>query len=410
MEQVEKSPTKPSMFTNMKRTADILVIGGGVIGCAIAYYLSKKGVEVTILERDEVGAHASSAAAGIFSLLKPLDPIDAYNRLLLASLALFPSLTTELEAVSGISLEYEQTGTLRTSRHANARQTRRISRWVESCRSMGIQVELLTEEETHRREPLLAPGVCAAVYLSGEGQVKAPNVVAAFAKAAIHYGATIAEHKEVTSIQSHDGRVVSVTTADGDSILCNQLVLAAGAWAEQCGKWLNIALPVIPQRGQILALRQPSPPIRHIIIGHGIYLAPKQDGTVIVGATKEEVGFDTRVTAGGALWLLESAIQLVPALEQCVIERLWAGLRPKTLDTFPILGRATGWENVILAVGHSSFGILLSAITGQTIAELVITGQTPEIICPFSLERFTHGTGALQSSATGQQIDYPDYE
>ena len=168
--------------------------------------------------------------------------------------------------------------------------------------------------------------------------MKAPNVVTAFAKAAIHYGATIAEHKEVTSIQSHDGYVVSVTTADGDTILCNQLILAAGAWAQQCGKWLNIALPVIPQRGQLLALRQPSPPIRHIIIGHGIYLAPKQDGTVLVGATKEEVGFDTRVTAGGALGLLEAAVQLIPALEGCAIERLCAGLRPKTPDTFPILG------------------------------------------------------------------------
>src|SRR2546421_6068941 len=147
----------------MKRTTDILIIGGGVIGCAIAYYLSKNGVEVTVLERDTIGAHASGAAAGIFSLLKLLDPIDAYHRLLLASLVLFPSLTTELEATTGVSLEYEQTGTLRTSRHATARQTRRIQRWIESCQSEGFQVELLTEEETRCREPLLAPEVCAAV-------------------------------------------------------------------------------------------------------------------------------------------------------------------------------------------------------------------------------------------------------
>jgi glycine oxidase len=385
----------------MKRITDILVVGGGVIGCAIAYYLSKSGREITILERDTIGAQASGAAAGIFSLLKPLDPIDEYNRLLLASLALFPSLAMELEAMSGVSLEYEQTGTLRTSRHANARQTRRIEQWIESCRSMGLRVELLTKEETRRREPLLAPEVCAAVYLPEEGQVKAPNVVAAFAKAAMHYGATIAEHKEVVSIQSHKGNAVSVAIADGDTLLCNHLVLASGAWSQHCGKWFNITLPVVPQRGQMLALRQTSSPIRHIIIGDGIYLAPKQDGTVIVGATKEEVGFDRQVTAGGALWLLESAIKLVPALEQCAVERLWAGLRPKTPDTFPILGRATGWKNVTLAVGHSSFGILLSAITGQTITELVTTGQTPEIIRPFSLERFTPTAERLQGATTG---------
>lgn len=386
----------------MKHTTDVVIIGGGVIGCSIAYSLSKRGVEVTVLERGEIGAQASSAAAGIFSLLKPLDPIDAYNRLLLASLALFPSLATELETVSGISLEYEQTGTLRTSRHANVKQTQRIQRWIESCRAMGLQVELLTEDETHLREPLLAPEVCAAIYLPGEGQVRASSVVAAFAKAAIHYGASIAEHKEVVNIQAHNGSVISVTTADSDTMLCNQLILASGAWSKQCGKWLNIMLPVVPQKGQILALRQPSPPIRHIIVGDGIYLAPKQDGTVIVGATKEEVGFDTHVTAGGALLLLESAVKLVPALEQCAVERLWAGLRPKTPDTFPILGRATGWDNVTLAVGHSSFGILLSAITGQTIAELITTGQIPEIICPFSLERFTPGAETLQGAATSQ--------
>src|SRR5947209_7094585 len=275
----------------MKRTTDILIIGGGVIGCAIAYYLSKSGVEVTVLERDTIGAQASGAAAGIFSLLKLLDTIDAYHRLLLTSLALFPALATELEALSGVSLEYEQTGTLRTSRHTNARQTRRIQRWIESCRAMGLQVEMLTEEETRRREPLLAPEVCAAVYLPREGQVKAPNVVAAFAKVAMHYGATIAEHQEVVSIQSHNGCVVSATTVDGTTIRCNHLILASGAWSGQCGNWFNITLPIVPQRGQMLALRQPSFPIRHIVIGDGIYLAPKQDGTVIVGATKEEVGF-----------------------------------------------------------------------------------------------------------------------
>jgi glycine oxidase len=386
----------------MKRTTDILIIGGGVIGCAIAYYLSKSGVEVTVLERDTIGAQASGAAAGIFSLLKPLDPVDEYNRLSLASLALFPSLAIELEAVSGVSLEYEQTGTLRTSRYAHARQTRRIQRWIESCRSEGLQVELLTEEETHRREPLLAPEVCAAVYLPREGQVRAGNVVEAFTKAAMLSGAMIAEHQEVVSIQSHNGSVVSTTTVDGATIECNHLIIASGAWSQQCGKWFNISLPVIPQRGQLLALRQPSSPIRHIVIGDGIYLAPKQDGTVIVGATKEEVGFDTRVTAGGALWLLEAAIKLMPALEQCTVERLWTGLRPKTPDTFPILGRATGWKNVTLAVGHSSFGVLLSAITGQTIAELVTTGQIPESIRPFSLERFTARAETLQGTTAGQ--------
>jgi len=172
-------------------------------------------------------------------------------------------------------------------------------------------------------------------------------------------------------------------------IACNHLVVASGAWAADCGIWLDTPLPVNPQRGQILTLKQPSPhPLQYMIFGEAIYLAPKKDGTIIVGATKEEVGFDKHVTAGGIAWLLSTAISLVPSLDGCAIDQVWAGLRPKTPDNLPILGKAPLWENVTLAVGHGSVGIMLSAITGKSIAELVTTGKVPEIIEAFLVERF----------------------
>ncbi len=188
-----------------------------------------------------------------------------------------------------------------------------------------------------------------------------------------------------------NGRVLSVTTAIGEEISCSHLLLATGAWSASCGAWFDLELPVYPQRGQVLALRQPSPPVRHIIIGKGIYIAPKQDGTVIVGATNDDVGFDTSNTAGGMLALLDAAVSLMPSLAQCAFVRAWAGLRPKTPDNYPIIGPAPGWHNLILAVGHYSFGILLSPITAQAIAELLTKGETPEIIRPFSLGRFVEG-------------------
>jgi len=154
---------------------------------------------------------------------------------------------------------------------------------------------------------------------------------------------------------------------------------------------LDISLPVEPQRGQILTLKQPSsppPPLKHIIFGEAIYLAPKNNGTIVVGATKEEVGFEKHLTAGGIGWLLSTAVRLLPGLEGAAIDQMWAGLRPKTPDNLPILGNAPSLENVILAVGHGSIGIMLSAITGKSIAELVTTGHVPEIIAPFSVERF----------------------
>lgn len=370
----------------MKHSERVVIVGGGVVGCSIAYYLSRRGVAVTLLERGEIGAQASGAAAGLFSSWKPLAKMDAYNRLLFASQSLFSELIEELEDVTGIDLEYEQTGTLRTIQHD--RRMRKLQPWVASCQADGLRVELLNEEETRRREPLLASDICGALWLPDEGQVRAQRVVEALVRAATDCGAKLSAHKEVIAIQQNKGRALSVTTAQGEIIPCDYLVIAAGAWAARCGKWLNLTLPVEPQRGQLLSLRQPVPAIRHIVIGKGIYVAPKKDGTVIVGATKEDVGFAAQVTAGGVFWLLDWALKLVPALEQSALERVWAGLRPKTPDNYPILGTAPGWENVALAVGHHSFGVLLSAISGQSIAELITSGQVPEIIQPFSQERF----------------------
>jgi glycine oxidase len=139
--------------------------------------------------------------------------------------------------------------------------------------------------------------------------------------------------------------------------------------------------------GQILACRQPDTSVRHIIFGEAAYLAPKGN-SLFVGATKEAAGFDTSVTDAGQSWLIETATRLVPSLKQSSIERAWAGLRPKTPDAWPILGPAPHWENVTLATGHNSIGIMLSAITGQTIAECVSNGHVPEIIRPFSVTRF----------------------
>ncbi len=370
----------------MKHSERVVIVGGGVIGCSIAYYLSKCDIAVTLLERGEIGAQASGAAAGLFSSWKPLARMDVYNQLLFASQSLFSELIEELEDATGIDLEYEQTGTLRTIQHE--RRLRKLQPWVASCQADGLRVELLNEEEMRRREPLLASDICGALWLPDEGQVRAQRVVEALARAATGCGAKLSAHKEVVAIQQNKGRALSVTTAQGEIIPCDYLVIAAGAWAARCGKWLNLTLPVEPQRGQLLSLRQPVPAIRHIVIGKGIYVAPKKDGTVIVGATKEDVGFAAQVTAGGVFWLLDWALKLVPALEQSALERVWAGLRPKTPDNYPILGTTPGWENVALAVGHHSFGVLLSAISGQSIAELITSGQVPEIIQPFSQERF----------------------
>jgi glycine oxidase len=163
--------------------------------------------------------------------------------------------------------------------------------------------------------------------------------------------------------------------------------VATGAWTTCSSKCLDISLPVSPLRGQILAYQRPTTPLHHIIFGEAAYIAPKEN-TIIEGATKDEAGFDASVTSEGKAWLSETATRLVPGLHESTVEDAWAGLRPKTPDGWPILEPTPHLENISLATGHNSVGIMLSAITGQAIAEYIITGHLPEITLPISLERF----------------------
>jgi len=371
---------------DLQASTEVIVIGGGVIGCSIAYYLRKAGVEVIVLEQGDIGAQTSSAAAGLLAPLGSLSGPGPFADLLLASWSMFPTLMAELEDVSGIRMEYARTGALRVVR--NPKSSANLRKRMQEWQPLGLQMYWLSGNEARQREPLLAPDICAAIYAPEESQVKAPLVVKAFAKAAEKMGAKLYSQSEVLGVRQEQDTITGVYTAQGETIACDHLVIASGAWAAESGIWLNLPLPVTPQRGQILTLRQPTPPLRHIIFGEAIYLAPKFDKTVVVGATKEEVGFHKQVTAGGISWLLNSAIRLATSFDGCAIEQMWAGLRPKTPDNLPILGSALPWQNVTLALGHGSVGIMLSAITGQSIAELVVSGIEPEIIIPFSVERF----------------------
>jgi glycine oxidase len=374
----------------MKHSADVLIVGGGIIGCSIAYFLRKQGVEVIVLEKGEIGDQASSAAAGLLAPIRPLTQQDPFKALQLAGLARFSAFVPEVEAISGIKIGFERTGTLRL---LPAEKIVAVQTWAEEWRRTGYHIEVLTPEETYQREPLLSAGLRGAVSIADEAQVVPVQLVEAYAQAGLNLGALLYTHTEVVALQraETDNRITGVWTKQGELLTCNQLIIAAGAWSAGCGTWLDVTIPVRPVRSELLAFQHPLPPVRHIIFDEGIvdedtYIAPKPDGTVVVGATKADVGFNTSVTVEGALHLLTVATQIMPALAHCSIHRMWAGLRPKTPDSRPILGPLPSWENVIIASGHGGFGILLSVITGETIAELVTTGRAPEIISSFLLK------------------------
>jgi glycine oxidase len=373
-----------------QQSCDVAIIGGGVIGCSIAYQLRKAGVDVLVIERQEVAAEASSAAAGLLAPFGSLTEPGPFSDLVLASWALAPTLLPQIEQESGVQVEYRRVGALHIA--ANDREVEALRQQMQAWEALGAKMTWLTEDETREREPLLgsqtnAP-IQAAIFIEGEGSIKAPAVARAYAEAARRAGTRFALATDVVGIIQSGSRVVGVRTAQGEMISCQRLVIAGGAWSASCGEWLGLTIPVVPMKGQILSLGQPEPALQHIIFSEDVYFVPKLDGTIFIGATVEQVGFDKRLTAGGIAWLLNSAIRLIPALEQATIVQLWSGLRPWSRDSQPVLGQAPGWENVILATGHSAMGFELSAITGKMIAELITSGQTPELIRPFRIERF----------------------
>jgi glycine oxidase len=310
----------------------------------------------------------------------------AGRELFLASWSITAALIAEIEEASGIQVEHQQTGALHTITNVDEEAQERM--YAQIWQDYGLAVTWLKGAEVHEYEPLLNPSIDAALYLPHATSIRPHLVTQAYAEAARKLGVRILEQTEVTGFEHSSGKVTGVHTAGGETIGCDAVIVATGAWSEQIGQWLGLNIPVFPARGQILALRQPAVPLRHTIFGEGLYVVPKVDNTIYVGATIERVGFDKRNTAGGIAWLLSSVIRLLPELEYATVERIWAGLRPLSKDSYPILGKAPGWENVILATGHGAGGFELSAITGTTIAELVTTGQTPAVIQPFGLERF----------------------
>ncbi len=370
----------------MNQATDVAIIGGGVEGCSIAYHLSKAGVRVSVIEREEIASEASSAAAGLLAPADVLTGPKAGADLFFASWSMTPTLIEEIEAVSGVQVEYQQTGSLHVVTDED--QEEHLRQYEQAWRVRNTYVEWMMGEELRKNEPLLNPEITVALSVPHAASIRPRLMTKAYAEAARKLGTHIYEHMEATGFRQNGDRVTGIETARGEVIECERVVIASGAWSAQVGRWLGLEIPVFPARGQILSLKQPEIPLKHTIFGRDIYVVPKVDNTIYIGATVERVGFDKSNTAGGVLWLLSRAIKLLPQLEGATIAHIWAGLRPASQDSYPILGKAAPWENVILATGHGAGGFELSAITGKTIAELIVTGKTPTLIQPFGLDRF----------------------
>ena len=367
--------------------ADVVIAGGGVIGCAAAYYLTKAGAGVTLLEKGEVGGAASGAAAGM--LVPPAEAAASgpFRTLSRAGLALYPDLVSALRDESGVDMQYTNSGLLLVAQsEGRAGALRAVARWTAAGGELGLALEWVEGGPLRSLEPALSERLLGAAYAAEARHVNPGLLTQALARAAEARGASLRLGESVAGFVRRGPRVAGVHTDGGDTVAAGHVVLAAGPWTGALARRLGAFVPTRPMRGQMLAYR--SNAVRHMIWGEDGYLVPKAGGFLFAGATVEDVGFRPRTTARGLAGLRRMARSIVPALRYGEVASAWAGLRPGSPDGLPIIGRLPGWENVYVASGHFRNGILLGPITGQLIAQLVTEGRTELSLEAFSTGRF----------------------
>jgi len=362
----------------------VVIIGGGVIGSAIAYYLTDAGAEVVVVERGELASEASGAAAG---LLIPPDRAAApgpFRDICLASLALYHPIIERVQRESGIDVQCMASGMLVVAETPErVAMLKAHARWQTKH---GVPSNWVEGDELRSLEPSLSAHVSGASFSRGELNVDPGRVTRAFAFAAKANGADLKTQTMLTGFHSRAPRVTGVSTNVGDLTGADCVVLAAGPWTEALALRLGARIPTPPMRGQMIAYQ--ANPVRHAIWGEDGYLVPKAGGLLYAGATVEDVGFRKRTTPRALATLRRMAATLVPSLRRAEVASEWAGLRPGSPDGLPIIGRLPGRENVYVATGHFRNGILLAPITGKLMSQLILEGRTEMPLEPFSPTRF----------------------
>jgi glycine oxidase len=376
------------------KMADVIVVGGGVIGCAIARELARQGGSVTVIERDSPGRRATWAAAGMLSPLGEAGGGGPFLELADESLARFPAFVEALREESGIDVEYRTDGKLHVAFAEGVAQLHALAAAPVAAR---FGATLIDPAEALQLEPALSPEIRAALQVTRDHRVNNRLLAQALLGGAVAAGVTFRTANPVTALLARQGRASGVRLASGDRIAAGEVVLAAGAWTGALDG-LPRPLPVRPVKGQMFAVdsRAPAPgqaplALRRVIYGSGCYVIPRDDGRILVGATVEEAGFHKGPTPRGIAQLMSAAMRVIPALADLPLVETWAGFRPATPDHLPIIGRDPVLRGLLYATGHFRNGILLAPVTACAIAGLVTSGRSDIDIAAFGVERFQYG-------------------
>jgi glycine oxidase len=372
------------------RTADVVVIGGGAIGLSIAWRAAQRGLRAVVLERDEAGHGTSHYAAGMLAPVAEVTPgEEPLLELGLRSARLYPHFITELVQAAGVSgVGHTTSGTLLVARDADEAEA--LERELALRGRLHLPVERLRPSEARRREPALAPALRLALDVPGDHAVDPRMLLPALAAAVRAAGGEVCEHAPVAGVALTGGRIRGVVLEDGSTVRTEQVVVAAGVWSPQLSGLPEAdRIPVRPVKGQIMRLHDPAGPglLQRVIRMGPTYITPRGDGRYVLGATSEERGFDTTVTAGAAFELLRDAAELVPGISELVLDEFAAGLRPGTPDNLPVIGPGSV-DGLHWATGHRRGGILLAPVTAELVAGALAGEASPEYAAAFAPGRF----------------------
>ena len=374
---------------------EVVILGGGIVGCTTAYYLAREGVRATIIERDTVAGHSSGFALGGLNPLGGVGIPDPIGQLSLESFRLHAELAEALPDETGVDTEYDlETGITVAYSEAEAAAMQERLPWQQA--QEGFRVEWKSGEDILMLEPRLAPGVLGGVVTQHVGMLDPYRHTLALLQASERAGAVM-RHGTVLGLGFDGDRLQSVRLSSGD-IPCERVVVAMGAWTVHASDWLGIELPVRPLKGQILWLQVDGPPISHLSWGAS-YAVTKPDDLVWVGTTEEDAGYDEAPTVQGRQTIMESVLRALPYLADGRVVQHTACLRPVTADGLPILGQVPGRPDVVVATGGGRKGIHLSAVMGRIAADLVAHRQTQYDISALKPGRIISDSAARASES-----------
>ncbi|WFB10009.1 glycine oxidase ThiO [Streptomyces sp. LX-29] len=382
---------------------DVLVVGGGVIGLGVAWRAAQRGLRTAVADPTP-GGGAAQVAAGMLAAVSELHyGEETLLDLNLDSARRYPAFAAELAEVAGQDIGYRACGTLAVALDSDDRaHLRELHALQQRC---GLDSQWLSGRECRRLEPMLAPGVRGGLRVDGDHQVDPRRLAAALSTACERAG-VVFHRSRAERLTLRGDRAGGAELADGSRVDADQTVLAAGSHSGRIGGLpAGVLPPVRPVKGQILRLRVPEPyapflsrTVRAVVRGGQVYLVPRENGELVLGATTEELGWDTTVTAGGVYELLRDAHELIPGITELPLVETRAGLRPGSPDNAPLLG-PTALPGLLLATGHHRNGVLLTPVTGDILAEVLTGGELPARARPFSPERFTGAARAAVPEA-----------